>query len=36
MLAASDTVLKEANWIEVGLVGQVFMDTANGKIEKEK
>lgn len=30
MLAASDTVLKEANCIEVGLVGQVFMDTANG------
>jgi hypothetical protein len=30
MLAASDSVLKEANWFKVGIVGQVFMDTANG------
>mmetsp|Transcript_46528 Transcript_46528/g.77318 ORF Transcript_46528/g.77318 Transcript_46528/m.77318 type:complete len:785 (+) Transcript_46528:108-2462(+) len=30
MLAASDTVLKTANWFKVGVVGQVFMDTANG------
>jgi len=30
MLAASDAVLKEANWFRVGLIGSVFMDTANG------
>eukprot|EP00486_Rosalina_sp_Unknown_P006071 CAMPEP_0201575646 /NCGR_PEP_ID=MMETSP0190_2-20130828/20970_1 /ASSEMBLY_ACC=CAM_ASM_000263 /TAXON_ID=37353 /ORGANISM="Rosalina sp." /LENGTH=489 /DNA_ID=CAMNT_0048005531 /DNA_START=965 /DNA_END=2434 /DNA_ORIENTATION=- len=30
MLAASDSVLKTANWFKVGVVGQVFMDTANG------
>eukprot|EP01084_Bolivina_argentea_P036954 68313_1 len=30
MLAASDSVLKTANWFKVGIVGQVFMDTANG------
>jgi len=30
MLAASDAVLKEANWFRVGLIGCVFMDTANG------
>jgi len=30
MLAASDAVLKEANWFRVGLIGTVFMDTANG------
>lgn len=30
MLAASDAVLKEADFIRVGLIGYVFMDTANG------
>jgi len=30
MLAASDAVLKEANCFRVGLIGYVFMDTANG------
>ena len=30
LLAASDSVLKTANWVKVGIVGQVFMDTANG------
>ena len=30
MLAASDSVLKHANFFQVGIVGQVFMDTANG------
>jgi hypothetical protein len=30
MLAASDAVLKEANFFRVGLIGYVFMDTANG------
>jgi len=30
MLAASDSVLLEANCIKVGIVGQVFMDTFNG------
>jgi len=30
MLAASDAVLKHANFFRVGLIGYVFMDTANG------
>jgi len=30
MLATSDAVLGEANWFKVGLVGFVFLDTANG------
>jgi len=30
MLAASDAVLKDANWFRVGLIGSVFMDTATG------
>lgn len=30
MLAASDAVLKEANFFRVGLIGYIFMDTANG------
>jgi len=30
MLAASDAVLKEADCFRVGLIGYVFMDTANG------
>jgi len=30
MLAASDSVLGEANCLMVGIVGQVFMDTLNG------
>jgi len=30
MLAASDAVLKEAGCFRVGLIGYVFMDTANG------
>ena len=30
MLAASDAVLRDANWIKVGLVGYIFLDTANG------
>jgi len=30
MLAASDAVLREANCFRVGLIGYVFMDTANG------
>ena len=30
MLAASDAVLRDANWFKVGLVGYIFMDTANG------
>merc|ERR1712018_1051767 len=30
MLAASDSVLQNANFLTVGIVGQVFMDTANG------
>jgi len=30
MLATSDAVLGDANWFKVGLVGFVFMDTANG------
>jgi len=30
MLATSDAVLGDANWFKVGLVGFVFLDTANG------
>lgn len=30
MLAASDAVLRGANFIKVGAVGYIFMDTANG------
>ena len=30
MLAASDAVLREANFFKVGLIGMVFLDTANG------
>ena len=30
MLAASDAVLRDAGVIKVGLVGYIFMDTANG------
>merc|ERR1719397_438690 len=30
MLAASDAVLKDANFFRVGLIGYIFMDTANG------
>ena len=30
LLAASDAVLRTANFIKVGLVGFIFMDTANG------
>jgi len=30
MLAASDAVLRTAGWFQVGAVGYVFMDTANG------
>jgi len=30
MLAASDAVLKEASFFKVGLIGYIFMDTANG------
>lgn len=30
MLAATDSCLQDAGCIKVGIVGQVFMDTANG------
>jgi len=30
MLAASDAVLRTAGWFQVGAIGYVFMDTANG------
>ena len=33
MLAASDAVLREANAFKVGIIGYIFMDTANVKIE---
>lgn len=30
MLAASDAVLRDANFCKVGMIGYIFMDTANG------